>query len=100
VYILPPPENTDPIVHHLNAVRANFCDGTFKYSLGGTKCDDANDAIFAWMDVGDHGSGPIDWRRVVFLQEDECTRLEVRRCLQPASQAMELIGLPSLPELL
>jgi hypothetical protein len=63
-------------------VRGKFLRWDVEYSLGCADCDNTNDAIFVGVDVGDHGFGPMEWCRVVFLQEDEGIRLEVRGCLQ------------------
>ena len=80
----PPPENTDTINFHLHDVRGKFLRWDVEYSLGCVDCDNTNDAILAGVDVGDHGCGPMEWCRVVFLREDEGTRLEVRGCFQPS----------------
>ena len=92
---LPAPGNTDTMGHHFHTVKGKFCNGSFKHSLGGTYGDNSNDDIFAWMDVGNHGCGSLEWCRGVFTQQDEGTRLEVRGCLHPAwtlFQALEVVG--------
>jgi hypothetical protein len=68
----------------LHAIRGKFLRWDVEYSLGCVDCDNTNDAILVGVDVDDHGCRPMEWCRVVFLQEDEGTRLEVRGCLQPS----------------
>ena len=62
------PQNNEAIVHNSRAVRGKFCCGTFKNYLRVPKCDHADDAIFAWMYVGDDSCRPMEGCRIVLPQ--------------------------------